>query len=129
MRNEEPPVPLASGMARLVGMVLFVGVSLSVLCIGAGLLWQASTSHPRLDRPLPHTHFARFAVGELTSILQEGLTPSSLVNLGIIVLLLTPYLRVVLSMAYFVFVEGNAKYGLITGVVTAVLTYSLFLGS
>ena len=51
-----------------------------------------------------------------------------LVNLGIAVLLLTPYVRVLMSMLYFVFVERNLKYALFTGFVLAMLTYGLFTG-
>lgn len=118
------------GMERMVAVVLLGGVSLSVLSIGAGLLWQlGSASHPGLDQALPHTHFAKFAVDQLGDVVRYGLTPGRLVNLGIILLLLTPYLRVIFSMAYFALVERNLKYGLITGFVGAVLTYSLFLSS
>jgi uncharacterized membrane protein len=43
--------------------------------------------------------------------------------------MLTPYVRVLASMLYFVLVERNVKYGLFTGFVLAVLTYSLFAGA
>ncbi len=115
-------------MERLVGAILWGGVAVSVFCIAAALLWQlASTSAARFDHAFPHTTFARFAAGELTLVVREGFTPGRLLNLGILVLLLTPYLRVVLSMVYFVFLERNVKYSLITGFVGAVLTCSLFL--
>lgn len=117
-------------MERVVGMILLGGVSLSVCSIGAGLLWQwASTGYARFDYALPHAHFARFMLGELTAVFREGMAPHRLVNIGIIALLLTPYLRVVLSMAYFIFIDRNYKYGVITGFVGAILTYSLFLSS
>ncbi len=45
---------------------------------------------------------------------------------GVIVLMLTPYLRVVLSAAYFAW-EKDAKYVLITLFVLIVLTLSLVL--
>jgi len=115
-------------MDRIVGLTLFAGVTLSVLLLVSGLLWQwVSTGHPTFRHNLPHAHFARFALGELTGTLRDGFTPARLVNLGIIVLMLTPYLRVVLSMVGFVFIERDYKYGVVTGFVGAVLTYSLFL--
>jgi len=40
--------------------------------------------------------------------------------------MLTPYLRVVASMAYFTFVARDWKCAFFTGVVLATLTYSLF---
>jgi uncharacterized membrane protein len=49
------------------------------------------------------------------------------INSGIVVLLLTPYVRVLASMLYFAAVEHNLKYTLFTGFVFSVLTYSLFL--
>jgi uncharacterized membrane protein len=51
--------------------------------------------------------------------------PRLLVNLGIAVLMLTPYVRVLASMLYFMLVERNLKYGLFTAFVLAMLTYSL----
>ena len=121
------PVPR---MDRLVGMILGGGVALSISCIGAGLLWQlASTGHARFDHSFPRTHFAKFAAGEVMAVVREGFTPGRLLDMGILVLLLTPYLRVILSMLYFSFVERNATYSLITGFVGAILTYSLFRGS
>ena len=53
--------------------------------------------------------------------------PRLLVSLGIITLLLTPYVRVLASFVLFAFVERNAKYAVFTGFVLAVLSYSLFL--
>ena len=40
--------------------------------------------------------------------------PRMLVNLGIAALMLTPYVRVLMSMLYFVFVERNVKYAVFT---------------
>ena len=39
--------------------------------------------------------------------------------------MLTPYVRVLASMLYFMLVERNLKYGLFTAFVLAMLTYSL----
>jgi uncharacterized membrane protein len=114
-------------MERVVGRILFAGVSVSVCCLAAGLLWQwASIGQPRFDYELPHTHIARFLLGELTAVVHGRVSPARLINLGILALLLTPYLRVVLSMVYFVAIERNYKYGIITGFVGTILTYSLF---
>jgi len=53
--------------------------------------------------------------------------PRLLVNLGLVVLLLTPYARVLASMLYFALVERNRKYTAFTTFVLLTLTYSLFL--
>ena len=55
------------------------------------------------------------------------LQPRLLINLGIALLMLTPYVRVLASTFYFALAERNPKYTLFTGFVLAVLTYSLFL--
>jgi uncharacterized membrane protein len=52
--------------------------------------------------------------------------PRLLVNFGLAILLLTPYVRVVASFFYFAFIENNAKYAVFTSIVLGVLTYSLF---
>ena len=41
--------------------------------------------------------------------------------------MLTPYVRVLVSILYFAFSERNWKYALFTGFVFSVLTFSLFL--
>jgi len=117
-------------MERLVRRILLGGVSLSVACVGAGVLWQwSATGQARFDYALAHPPIAGMAIHELTALVRDGLTPGRLVSLGILALLLTPYLRVLLSLIYFVCVERNYKYGVITGFVGAVLTYSLFRSS
>ncbi len=56
--------------------------------------------------------------------LGQGVNSISLIALGIIVLMITPYIRVVTSVIYFV-VENNPKYALISLFVLTVLTISL----
>lgn len=56
-----------------------------------------------------------------------ALRPRVLINFGLAVLLLTPYVRVAASMLYVAVAERNWKYTAFTGFVFAVLTYSLFL--
>lgn len=115
-------------MERIVGLILFSGVTLSVLLLVSGLVWQwISTGHPTFTHKLPQAHFARFMFGEIAVAFREGLGPSRLINFGLITLMLTPYVRVVLSMIAFLVVERNLKYAVVTGFVSAVLTYSLFL--
>jgi uncharacterized membrane protein len=53
--------------------------------------------------------------------------PRLLISLGIVALLLTPYLRVLASMLFFAVVEHNWKYTAFTAFVLIVLTYSLVL--
>jgi uncharacterized membrane protein len=53
--------------------------------------------------------------------------PQTVVELGVCVLILTPYTRVLASMLYFAAVERNWKYTLFTLAVLAVLTYALVI--
>jgi len=63
-------------------------------------------------------------VGGLLFSLTQGVTPVSLIALGIILLLMTPYVRVVASVVYFA-IERNPRYTLISLFVLVVLTASL----
>jgi uncharacterized membrane protein len=60
-------------------------------------------------------------------MVSHELRPRVLINMGIAVLMLTPFVRVLASVFYFALVERNWKYTLFTGFVLCVLTYSLFL--
>jgi uncharacterized membrane protein len=44
---------------------------------------------------------------------------------AVVILLLTPYLRVLASVVFFAAIEHDSKYTTFTGLVFAVLTYSL----
>lgn len=50
-----------------------------------------------------------------------------IINMGIAVLMLNFFVRVLASVFYFAFVEHNWKYTLFTAFVLSALTYSLFL--
>ncbi len=123
--------PLPSPPSRLpfaVGYVLSGGVVLSVLLIAAGLVWRwISTGYPSVDYELPKMNLFQFVAAELRDLFGGNIRPRLLVSLGIAALVLTPYLRVLVSLLFFAFVEHNWKYSLFTGFVLAVLTYSLFL--
>jgi uncharacterized membrane protein len=115
-------------MNSLVGRVLYTGVLLSVLSLSVGFFWNwMATGKPGLDVAPPHRSIFRFAIEEIAATFREGLRPAGLVNLGILILLFTPYVRVLLSLAYFLLVVRNYKYAAITGFVFGVLTCSLFL--
>ena len=111
-----------------VGTILAAGIMASLLLLSTGFLWQwIATGDPVLRDALPRTSIARTIAGEVSGFVHQGLNPARLVNFGIIILLLTPYLRVALSLGYFLFVERNPEYAAITGFVLVVLSYSLFL--
>jgi uncharacterized membrane protein len=113
---------------EVVGYILLTGVLLSLALITAGLLWHlADTGKIALDYRITGMNMAQFTVTEFRLALGGGLSPRLCVNLGIVILMLTPFLRVAASMFYFLFALKNWKYTLFTSVVLAVLTYSLFL--
>ncbi len=115
-------------MDDLVGYVLLGGVVASVALIVAGLVWRfINTGHWGMDYTIPKMNLFEFVTEEIVLVVRGQFRPRLLVSLGIAALLLTPYVRVLASLLFFAFVEGNWKYSLFTGFVLAVLTYSLFL--
>ena len=111
-----------------IGASLLLGVLTSAALLLAGLTWRwIVTGSPQFDYILPRTNVLIFAKQEFSFALNGGVRPRLLVNLGIGVLLLTPYVRVLLSFIYFVFFDRNWKYSVFTGIVLTVLTYSLIL--
>ena len=118
-------------MDTIIGTTLQVGVILSLSLIATGLVWHRlrwGTWQWQLDYTLPATTVFGFLVADVEQATGEPARPRMLVNLGIAVLLLTPYVRVLMSMLYFVFVERNVKYAVFTAFVLAMLTYGLFTG-
>ena len=115
-------------MDTLVGYVLLFGVIVAVSSIAAGLVWRwLASGSPNVDYTLPKMNLFKFVAAEIGDLLGGAFRPRLLVSLGIAALLLTPYLRVLVSLLFFALAERNWKYSLFTGFVLAVLTYSLFL--
>ena len=127
--------PLAKDQGReqfnmdvLVGYVLAGGVITSMILIAVGLIWHwATTGSLGLEYTMGGMNFFRFVVSDVATVIRTGFGPRRMINLGIAVLMLTPYVRVGSSMVYFGVIEHNRKYTIFTGFVLAVLTYSLFL--
>ncbi len=117
-------------MDLLIGYLLLYGVLLSLGLIVAGLCWRfLSTGHFSLDYQISGMNLFQFVVEEFREAALFHLRPRLLVNLGIGVLMLTPFLRVAASVVYFAGILRNWKYTLFTMIVLAVLSYSLFLRS
>ncbi len=114
-------------MDTVIGYVLLGGVLVSVALLVAGLIWHwIKTGQVGVKFKIVRLNLFEFVAAELRGI-GNDFRPRLLVGLGIAALLLTPYLRVAASLAFFALVERNWKYSLFTGFVLAVLTYSLFL--
>ena len=116
----------ALDMETVVGFTLLGGVLLSVSFIAAGLAWHwAVNGDLRLTYNLPATTVGGFIRDDVEQVAFSARRPRLLINVGIAILLLTPYVRVMASVISFA-VEGNWKYVAFTAFVLATLTYSLF---
>jgi uncharacterized membrane protein len=81
----------------------------------------------RFEHSIVGMNFFEFILSTLQQMSSQALRPRLFLNMGIAILMLTPFVRVLASVFYFAFVEHNWKYTLFTGFVLTVLTYSLFL--
>jgi uncharacterized membrane protein len=121
-----PAGSLQARMDTLIGTLLMIGVMTSLALIAAGVLWSfLSTGHMVPNYRIAGMNFFRFAV-MTASAARSAFSPKLLIDAGIVVLMLTPLLRVFASMIYFLAVR-NPKYAAFTAFVLAVLAWSLFL--
>ncbi len=115
-------------MEIYVGYILLVGVLLSLLLILTGSAWHwLNTGNLQFDYSLKGKNFFYFLYTDFQALIAGSWRPRLLVNLGVAALLLTPYLRVLVSILYFALVDHNWKYTAFTTFVFVVLTYSLFI--
>jgi uncharacterized membrane protein len=127
-KEPAPPPSRDAKMDALVGYLLLAGVSLSMALIAVGLIWHfLRTGTFELQYPLQGRNLFQFLLAEIAIAAHGQGRPRTLVNAGIGVLMLTPYLRVLASMLYFMFAQRNWKYSLFTAIVLGVLTFSLFV--
>jgi uncharacterized membrane protein len=112
----------------LVGYILLIGVLLSVALLAVGFIWRwARVGNLRFEHSIVGMNFFEFILSTLRQITSQAFRPRLFLNMGIGVLMLTPFVRVLASVFYFAFAAHNWKYTLFTGFVLGVLTYSLFL--
>ncbi len=127
------PEPIGSGESRLetiISYLLITGViaSLVVLAIGIVMLAFSANGLAISQNAVMFIHghdFFSFIYDQFQGKHADG-TAILFITIGIIVLVLTPYLRVVASLAYFAW-RKNAKYVVITLFVLVVVTLSLTL--
>jgi len=114
-------------LETIISYILTIGVLVSLAVEAVGLGFYATTESLQVDFTsrwqTSGNDFFAYAWGTLLS-LGEGATPLSLIALGIVLLMVTPYLRVLASVLYFT-VGRNPKYAVISLFVLAVLTVSL----
>jgi uncharacterized membrane protein len=126
--KDDPADRREAQMDRLVGSVLLVGVALSVILVSIGLVWGwIRHGYLGVHYEIPRTNLLQFVVADIRLVLAGEFRPRLFVSLGIAALLLTPYIRVAASLAFFACVEHNGKYSAITAFVLIVLSYSLLL--
>jgi uncharacterized membrane protein len=99
-----------------------------MLLIVIGLVWKyIESGGVRLDYELAGMNLFQFVISEVHIAVLGEIRPRLLINMGIVVLMLTPFFRVLASMVYFFVVLKNWKYTVFTLFVLLVLTGSLFL--
>jgi uncharacterized membrane protein len=115
-------------MDALVGYILLVGVLISLLLVLAALIWRAVNTHTlSFNYQIRGMNLFQLVVDEVRLATHGALRPRLLMSLGIAMLMLTPFIRVLASMVYFMAALKNWKYSIFTAVVLLTLTYSLFL--
>lgn len=115
-------------MESLVGYILLTGVLLSVALLSVSFVWRwVRVGNLRFEHSIVGMNFFEFISSTLQKMASRAFRPRLFLNMGIGVLMLTPFVRVLASVVYFAFVEHNWKYTLFTAFVLSVLTYSLFL--
>lgn len=129
IQNVSPnPSRSQSAMDALIGYILLYGVLLSLALICAALIWKWANSHTLwFDYELGGKNLFALVADEFAQAFRGQLRPRVLLSLGVAVLMLTPFVRVLASVFYFFFLQKNWKYTLFTLFVLAVLTYSLFI--
>jgi len=122
-------IPGEEKLELAISYILIVGVLLSVAIEAVGIVAYYSSNRnlsivfqPNLA--MSGADFFGYTNSVIQGILLGTWTPMQILALGIILLMITPYLRVVASVIYFGFAK-NTKYLFITLFVLVVLTASL----
>jgi uncharacterized membrane protein len=115
---------------RAIGYVLIAGVVISLVLEGIGiLLFYFSYGHFNILEEKSFFIHGRNFFNFMIELFQGGTMGKKaflLMSLGVVILILTPYVRVLMSVLYFTW-EKNTKYILITLFVLVLLTMSLAL--
>jgi uncharacterized membrane protein len=115
-------------MDAVVGYILLIGVLISLVLVVAALIWRWIDTHSlAFDYKITGMNLFALVLAEIRLAVQGAFRPRLLLSLGIAMLMLTPYIRVLASMVYFIAALKNWKYSLFTAIVLLTLTYSLFL--
>lgn len=127
MKAGDPRGPGPSrAVERIIGVVLRSGVVLSaaIICLGLVLLVVKGlfTGQMRIDAALPYPR----SLGALLAGLL-ALDPASVLSLGLVVLIATPFARVAVSIVAFA-VERDWRYVVVTALVLTILVAGILMG-
>lgn len=116
-------------LEQTIGYILILGVALSVVAESIGIADYYYVNRNleiafQPDLALKGTNIFSYAGATILRLFTGGWTPYSLLGLGVVLLLMTPYARVWASVIHFCLVK-NLKYVLITGIVLVILTASM----
>ncbi len=111
---------------RAIGVVLISGVVISLFLEVIGIvLFYGTYGHLSIsDNRLSFVHGKNFFTFVSGAVSGRDQKPILFMTLGIVILMLTPYVRVVMSVFYFAW-ERNTKYVIITLFVLVLLTFSM----
>ena len=128
------PIARATWIARfdmedLISVILRSGMLIGMGLVMAGLTLQViGAGRGGLEARLQGTNVLQFMLADLPRVGSPLLWPALLAHLGVAVVLLTPYARIVASLYYFAYVERRWTHALLTSLTLIALTYILFLG-
>lgn len=116
------------GLDKTIGYTLIIGVIITILLEINGMVveyFQTGNIYLTFTTPwrLTGDNFFAYSVG-LVSSFNKRLDAITIMALGIVVLMFTPYIRVIASVAYFL-KQKDLKYLVITLFVLVVITVSL----
>ena len=102
---------------------------LAIIVTILGVIWfgYSTNVNIQIDSLIYSANFGDFFSRMFTDLLSLRLTPIMVLGLGVVILMITPYLRVLTSWIFFIIKEKDYKYVVITSVVLAILTFSLFI--
>jgi len=115
-------------LARLLGALLLRGVlaAAAIVAVG-GLLYVSTRTGETVDYRTFHAPPPEFSSVRGVLAMASALDGRAIIEIGLLVLLATPFARVAVSMLLFLF-ERDWMYAAITGIVLALLAYSLLAG-
>jgi uncharacterized membrane protein len=108
-----------------ISWILRAGVALSLALESAGILWNYLNTGNSYPPPwfVQNANFFGF-LSSILSSLAGGATPLAVTGLGVAVLVLTPYARIIAAVLYYA-VEGDWKFVAITLSVFSIITVGL----